>query len=45
VYAREVRQEALRLIALGWSQNRVSTELGVSRAAVREWQQRGIDPL
>jgi hypothetical protein len=33
------------LLALGWSHNRVSAELGVSRAAVREWQQRGIEPL
>ncbi len=38
------RQKALALIATGRSLNSISKQVGVSRAALREWQQHGIEP-
>jgi hypothetical protein len=31
-------------MAAGWSLNAVSQELGISRAALREWRDNGVDP-
>ena len=44
VYPTAVRVKALRLIEEGQSLNAVSKQLGVSRAALREWRANGIDP-
>jgi hypothetical protein len=44
MYARAVRERALHLLEAGWSLNSVSKELGVSRAALREWRDHGIEP-
>lgn len=40
----EVRRRALDLLATGRSLNSVSNQLGVSRAALREWRDRGPEP-
>ena len=44
MYSRARRAEALALLSDGWSLNRVSQQTGISRAAIREWRERGIDP-
>ncbi|HSV37443.1 MAG TPA: helix-turn-helix domain-containing protein [Nocardioidaceae bacterium] len=38
-----VRHEAMRLLASGLSMNATSKELGVSRAAIRDWRDNGIE--
>jgi hypothetical protein len=38
MYSEEVRQRASELLATGLSLNRTSQELGVSRAAIRDWR-------
>ncbi|WP_027862416.1 helix-turn-helix domain-containing protein [Marmoricola sp. URHB0036] len=43
MYPTSVRQEALRLLAEGRSINSVSGTLGISRAAIRDWRDNGID--
>jgi Homeodomain-like domain-containing protein len=37
MYDRRIRAQALKLIASGMSQNAASKQLGVSRAAIRDW--------
>src|SRR5262245_22457859 len=37
MYDRRIRAQALELIASGLSQNAASKQLGVSRAAIRDW--------
>ncbi|MFC8830643.1 helix-turn-helix domain-containing protein [Streptomyces sp. NPDC057137] len=44
MYDMETRRSVLRLVTQGRSLNSVSTETGVSRAAIRAWQAR-IEPL
>lgn len=44
MYPPHVREEALRLLAQGRSLNAVGAALGVSRSALREWRDRGIEP-
>lgn len=44
MHSREMRQRALSQVATGRSLNAVARELGISRAAIREWQDRGVDP-
>jgi hypothetical protein len=44
MHARRTRARALQLLADGRSVSSVAHEVGVSRAAVREWQSRGLDP-
>ena len=45
MYPRDTRLRAMKLLADGWSQNRVAQALGVSRAAIREWRDRGVEPV
>ncbi|MFE7236828.1 transcriptional regulator [Streptomyces sp. NPDC057580] len=44
MYDLDTRKRALELIAQGFSQNSVSKQTGISRAAIRSWQTR-IEPL
>lgn len=44
MYDSSTRQRALAMVAQGRSLNSVSKEIGISRAAIRSWQDR-IDPL
>ncbi|MFG2563141.1 transcriptional regulator [Streptomyces sp. NPDC048496] len=44
MYDLDTRKRALALIAQGFSQNSVSKQTGISRAAIRSWQTR-IEPL
>ena len=44
MYDLDTRKRALDLIAQGFSQNSVSKQTGISRAAIRSWQTR-IEPL
>jgi len=44
VYSQEVRRAALGLLKTGRSLNSVSLELGISRFAIREWRDRGLEP-
>ncbi|MGW1547018.1 transcriptional regulator [Streptomyces sp. NPDC002346] len=44
MYDLDTRKRALGLIAQGFSQNSVSKQTGISRAAIRSWQTR-IEPL
>ncbi|MGW3656744.1 transcriptional regulator [Streptomyces sp. NPDC005151] len=44
MYDLDTRKRALALIAQGFSQNSVSKQTGISRAAIRSWQAR-IEPL
>lgn len=37
MYDIAIRMQALALVAEGWSQNAVATQLGISRAAIRDW--------
>jgi hypothetical protein len=47
----ELRRAALKMLASGWSVNATSVQLGVSRAAIRDWRDHGaqrrplIEPL
>ena len=45
MYDRTIRAAALQLLDDGHSLSSVATELGVSRAAIREWRDRGIEPV
>ncbi|MFF5896512.1 helix-turn-helix domain-containing protein [Streptomyces argenteolus] len=44
MYDLDTRKQALALVAQGFSQNSVSKQTGISRAAIRSWLQR-IEPL
>jgi len=44
VYSEEVRRTALDLLETGRSLSSVSLELGISRFAIREWRDRGVEP-
>jgi len=44
VYPKSVREEALKLLVSGTSMNAASHQIGVSRAAIREWRDRGVEP-
>ena len=44
MYPQEVRREALRLLADGATVSRVSDLTGISRAAIRQWRDRGTAP-
>jgi hypothetical protein len=39
----EVRRTAVSMLASGWSVNATASRLGVSRAAVRDWRDHGVD--
>lgn len=40
-----LREQALALLADGWSMNAVSRRLHVSRSALRVWRDRGVQPM
>jgi hypothetical protein len=42
MYPVATREQALRLLAAGWSLSAISDELGVSRWAVRSWRDHGV---
>jgi len=44
MYSMAVREQAMHLLDDGWSLSAVSHEIGVSRAALREWRDRGVRP-
>jgi hypothetical protein len=44
MYDLATRRHALRLVASGRSLNSVSQETGISRAALRAWRDRGVEP-
>ena len=44
MYPTATRKQALALIARGRSMNSVSKELGISRAAIRDWRDHGVEP-
>ncbi len=44
MHPRRTRARALELLADGRSVSSISHELGVSRAAIRDWRDRGLDP-
>jgi hypothetical protein len=43
MYAIGIRQQALALVSNGRSMNSVSKELGISRAALRDWREHGVE--
>jgi len=43
MHSKSVRDEALRLVSGGQSLNSVSKELSISRAAIREWRDGGVE--
>ncbi|MGH3330448.1 MAG: transcriptional regulator [Nocardioidaceae bacterium] len=45
MYPKETRERAIALLSSGQSMNSVSRQTGVSRAAIREWRDRGIEPV
>lgn len=44
MYPTALRLEALLLLETGWSLNAVSKHLHVSRAAIRDWRDNGVEP-
>ena len=44
MHPRPVRRRAIELLDQGWSLNATSKHLGVSRSALREWRDHGVEP-
>jgi hypothetical protein len=41
----ELRRAAMAMLAVGWSVNATSNQLGISRAAIRDWRDHGAERL